>query len=667
MKKILFLFWVLFFQILLFSDSHASALGTFMWTLSSQYIVDGISGTKVDSDTVQLNIQWMVSSDGYVYKESNITLFLSSTTSCGDNVWRAVYTDNSPQIFKEEQGVSSISGKYLCIDIIGTKDNGGSTTDRNDDYLVSSTPFNLSAVKTQDTTPPNILSFTSNLSSWIYWSWQTIVITLTSDDTLSTWSTLTVGLSNNRSLTLNYNSTNTLQWTFTVGSNPWVDDSITTLNVSSIISWYLQNTDYTISNSLTIPLVNLSTNGNITLDTVAPSLIFSDGVNLGSVDSDTISIGAYDNNIGSTLDLNYTFSTSQNCSNLTSYTNTFMSWQSFSLTGTSNNGKYLCLKAVDKAKNITYLASSNKIDITISSSSSTDSWIDDNVVMLWSTWSMTPLAGSSSWTVYNWVVDSPVVSQSIPSTSSTWSIPDSSYQNAITGWVDMTSYNQVTYVPSWNDDTSSTSVLPTSTLPTTSLTSSAWAIDPSEIVTAPYTTWFTDIQGSFAKTYIEELANMWVIATESSEFHPDEPITRAEFLKMILKSQNLDYSELPSKTDVFKDLISGDWKMKVALKGYELGITSWYEDNTFRPDVTITRIEAIKFLLKVISPNLEDTNSTSFIDINDSWMKKYVNEAKNLWLINGQSTPFWLLFKPNTEMTRWEAAKIIAKALEQKK
>ncbi len=174
---------------------------------------------------------------------------------------------------------------------------------------------------------------------------------------------------------------------------------------------------------------------------------------------------------------------------------------------------------------------------------------------------------------------------------------------------------------------------------------------------------FVDTKTSFARIYIEKLVKIGALNTENKEFFPERNITRAEFLKIVFKANGIDYSSMNSNTWIFTDLIPGSWQQKVALKAYELWITSGFEDSTFKPELPITRIQAVKFLLKATNISLLEQWVNPFIDVKESWMKKYVITAKNAWIINWQNSQNGLIFKPYSNLTRAEWAKIIVWAL----
>lgn len=162
----------------------------------------------------------------------------------------------------------------------------------------------------------------------------------------------------------------------------------------------------------------------------------------------------------------------------------------------------------------------------------------------------------------------------------------------------------------------------------------------------------------FTKKYIQELLSLKAINTDIDTFMPQKDITRAEFLKILFNVFKIDYSEEGENISMFTDLEKNDWKTKVASAAIRTWISNGYPDNTFRPDNPISRIEAIKFIVKLIWMEVYENNS-SFIDVPEKWMTKYLSIAKNKGIINGEKSELWTLFKPLHNITRGESAKII--------
>ena len=110
---------------------------------------------------------------------------------------------------------------------------------------------------------------------------------------------------------------------------------------------------------------------------------------------------------------------------------------------------------------------------------------------------------------------------------------------------------------------------------------------------------FTDEADIQAKDAVNMLTALGVIeGYEDGSFNPDGVVTRAEMAKMIfvVRNNTIDDSAYENNSSKMTD-ISTHWA-----KGYikfceSQGIIAGYGDNTFKPDATVTGVEAAKMLL----------------------------------------------------------------------
>lgn len=111
-------------------------------------------------------------------------------------------------------------------------------------------------------------------------------------------------------------------------------------------------------------------------------------------------------------------------------------------------------------------------------------------------------------------------------------------------------------------------------------------------------------------------------------------------------------------TDVPKD----HWARTEIYEFINLGYIDGYGDNTFRPENNITRAEFVKLVNRVF--NFTKSKNVSFSDISSSdWYYKEIAIGVKAGYINGYENN---TFKPNQNITREEAAKILAIILEVK-
>lgn len=119
--------------------------------------------------------------------------------------------------------------------------------------------------------------------------------------------------------------------------------------------------------------------------------------------------------------------------------------------------------------------------------------------------------------------------------------------------------------------------------------------------TAPNTATFADVQGVTGETEITQLAQLQVFAGDSGQFNPQQPITRAEFIRWLVRSNNAIYKDSPGKQirlaesgqATFPDVPSTHPDFRYIQGMVNSGFAVGYEENMFRPDQPLTREEMI--------------------------------------------------------------------------
>jgi hypothetical protein len=193
------------------------------------------------------------------------------------------------------------------------------------------------------------------------------------------------------------------------------------------------------------------------------------------------------------------------------------------------------------------------------------------------------------------------------------------------------------------------------------------------------TSTFDDMSDHWSVSVVQKLRGVSILPDASplirgyteggkSLFKPDQPVTRFEFLKMVLlstctKLRSRSDSETVTFSDVRKDFRLGE-NAEVALRRQVIytaahyGIVAGYEDGTFRPDAPVNRAEALKILSlgSQLSPANTDTAPT-FLDVSSTdWFESYVRSAAAREIVSGYGDG---TFGPGNSITRAEAAKIV--------
>ncbi len=147
---------------------------------------------------------------------------------------------------------------------------------------------------------------------------------------------------------------------------------------------------------------------------------------------------------------------------------------------------------------------------------------------------------------------------------------------------------------------------------------------------------------------------------EDDSFRPDQNISRLEVTKVLAKSFWFT-AEYPSSKQ-FSDVERDEWYSKYLYPLSQEWAFWWYKDGTFKPFQNISRAEFIKAALKASAIESKEVLNTQFFDVHpDEWYAKYIVRANKLWIINGYKD--WN-FRPNDPIKRWEVAKIMTRILE---
>lgn len=164
-------------------------------------------------------------------------------------------------------------------------------------------------------------------------------------------------------------------------------------------------------------------------------------------------------------------------------------------------------------------------------------------------------------------------------------------------------------------------------------------------------------------------------ASGSAPFRPDQPVTRFEFLKMVLLSTCTPLSvNTGDMRKSFKDIAmtgtrdeppDAAFRRKVIYTAVQLDVVEGYEDNTFRPDTPVNRAEAVKILMGAAKlPSLSEAeNAKQFPDVSsDAWFLSPLSEAGTRKIVRGYDDG---LFRPENLITRAEAATIVERTIRQ--
>jgi Bacterial Ig-like domain/Bacterial Ig domain/S-layer homology domain len=181
-----------------------------------------------------------------------------------------------------------------------------------------------------------------------------------------------------------------------------------------------------------------------------------------------------------------------------------------------------------------------------------------------------------------------------------------------------------------------------------------------------YPTKFKDLsQTSFVDDIIQ-MEKVWIIDGNSETlFQPTRSITRAEFLKILLKSHCYEYQNQDTSFVEFTDLEKDSWQSKVTKKAFSLGIIDGDIDNNwkkiFRPNDRVSKAEAIKMLINMWLLQIGEAYKTSYSDVYKTWYEKYVADGEYLGIVNAENDSY--VYNPDSFTVRDEMIHMTMKLL----
>lgn len=148
------------------------------------------------------------------------------------------------------------------------------------------------------------------------------------------------------------------------------------------------------------------------------------------------------------------------------------------------------------------------------------------------------------------------------------------------------------------------------------------------------------------------------VVNNVTQFQPNRNVTRAEFVKMLVRSLSCRYTYLGKDTP-FPDVDKNMWYAEYIKFAVENKWINGYKDGTFRPNAPITRDEAAKILARAIqldTSNMKSANS-SFSDVpNTSEFIPYIETLKSHGVMKGRNSN---TFAPKEFIPRTETSRMI--------
>jgi len=162
-----------------------------------------------------------------------------------------------------------------------------------------------------------------------------------------------------------------------------------------------------------------------------------------------------------------------------------------------------------------------------------------------------------------------------------------------------------------------------------------------------------------------ELVDLGIIeGYPDGTFKPDQPVTRAEMVKMAMKAAGVTpISGDQERNRFFTDL--DNWQAQWVNAAYRLDIVEGFSGynsgvRLYKPNTWVNRVEGVKLVLASFGRLPHDLEKSSFRD-SEGWMVPWLEDAYRIGLIDADYTG---RFYPADPMTRGTAAKVIVKMLQ---
>ncbi|KQX60818.1 S-layer homology domain-containing protein [Paenibacillus sp. Root444D2] len=172
-----------------------------------------------------------------------------------------------------------------------------------------------------------------------------------------------------------------------------------------------------------------------------------------------------------------------------------------------------------------------------------------------------------------------------------------------------------------------------------------------------------DINGYWAEDAINKwIGNGLISGYADQTFQPDKVITRAEFISLVNKA----FGYLHKDDQTFKDVSQDKWFYNDVAKAKYAGYISGFDDGTFRPDQPISREQAAKIIypLMQLEDVVPKSDTRTFHDeqqISD-WSKPYIKAVASEGYLKGYPDQS---FRPQKSITRAEAVVMLDNAVGQ--
>lgn len=164
---------------------------------------------------------------------------------------------------------------------------------------------------------------------------------------------------------------------------------------------------------------------------------------------------------------------------------------------------------------------------------------------------------------------------------------------------------------------------------------------------------FTDIEYSWYKDAILNLESQWLTnGYGDGRYGTENNITRAEILTILLRASNITLPETPTEK-CFPDVDPALWYHRYICAAHTLGIANGFADGKFKPNDSVTTLEAIAFGNKAFGLGVATTGEPWY-----EVLQKFSDDS-NIMATHS--------YTKSTQITRGKSAELITRLQEYKK
>ena len=169
----------------------------------------------------------------------------------------------------------------------------------------------------------------------------------------------------------------------------------------------------------------------------------------------------------------------------------------------------------------------------------------------------------------------------------------------------------------------------------------------------------TDIKGHWAEDTLGKYVDKgYLKGYEDGSYKPDQSVTRAEYMTLINRVKDFKDDEGKDLASAFSDMKKSEWYYSAVDTALEQNYVKGYEDNTIRPNSTITRVEGFVMIGRLMGVTEDGTRDDlkDFADANqvDDWAVPMIGAMVRGGYIKGYEENGGKYLKPKSNMTRAE-------------